>query len=302
MKAVVLHEYGDADQLKYESVPDPVPGYGEILVEVAAIGVNAIDWKLRSGAAKERMPLDLPAILGRDIAGTVCAVGAHETRFRPGDRVLGLVNHGYAEFVASKVGDFAIMPDGMSFETAASLPLVILTGQQLAIHAGKVHKGQSILITGALGGVGRCAVHAALKAGARVVAGVRASERDEAKHLGVADVVALDDEADVKRLGPYDVVADTLGRDIAKMLIGLVRSGGIFASVLGMPEGAEAHPDIHFAPMMAHSDSDTLEIMAYEVGLGQFEIPVGRTFPLSEAAEAQKVAENGGVGKVLLIP
>jgi len=302
MNAVVLHEYGDADQLKYETVPVPKPGADEIRVRVAAISLNPVDWKLRSGDLKDLMPLELPVILGRDAAGTVEAVGANVFGFHIGDRVLGLVQYGYAEWVTSKGEDFAPMPEGMSFETAASLPLVMLTGEQLIRQAAQVHAGQTILVTGALGSVGRSAVHTALKAGCRVLAGVRASQKAEALALGVADAVAIDDDGDMERLAPYDVVADTVGYDVAKKLVAQVSPGGVFASVLGDPPNAKERGDIRFASMMAHADPATLARMAQEVQQGEFEIPIGRRFPLKAAALAQETAEKGGVGKVLLIP
>jgi NADPH:quinone reductase-like Zn-dependent oxidoreductase len=302
MNAVVLHEYGDADQLKYEQAPVPEPGADEILVRVVAISLNPVDWKLRSGDLKKYMPLALPAILGRDVSGTVEAVGAEVAGFHVGDRVLGLVHHGYAEWVTSESKDFALMPDGMSFETAASLPLVMLTGEQLIREAAEVQAGQTVLVTGALGGVGRSAVHTALKAGCRVLAGVRGAQKAEARTLGAADVVALDDGEDLQRFAPYDVVADTVGHDVAQKLVTLVRPGGVFASVLGNPPNAPERPDIRFAPMMAHSDPKMLAQMANDVQLRQFTIPIGRRFPLKDAILAQEAAEKGGLGKVLLLP
>lgn len=301
MNAVVLHQYGGADQLKYERVPVPEPGADEIRVRVAAISLNPIDWKLRSGNLKAYMPLELPVILGRDVAGTVEAVGTGVSDFHTGDRVLGFVRNAYAEFVTSRGEDFAPIPEGMGFETAAALPLVMLTGEQLIRQAAQAQAGQTVLVTGALGGVGRSAVHTALKAGCRVLAGVRAKQKAEAKALGVADVVAVDDDADLQRLAPYDVVADTVGHDVAAKLVALVRPGGVFASVLGDPANAKEHSDVRFASMMAHADPVMLARMAQEVQQGEFEIPIGRRFPLKDAALAQETAEKGGIGKVLLI-
>ena len=302
MNAVVLHDYGDAGQLQYEKVPVPTPGADEIRIRVAAISLNPIDWKLRSGDLKAFMALELPVILGRDVAGTVEAVGADVSRYHKGDRVLGLVQHGYAEMVTAKGENFALMPEAMSFETAASLPLVMLTGEQLIRQAAQVQTGQTVLVTGALGSVGRSAVHTALKAGCRVLAGVRAQQKVEAMALGVSDVVAIDEGTDFTRLAPYDVVADTVGHDVGERLVALVRPGGVFASVLGDPANAKERSDVRFASMMAHADPVTLARMANEVQQGEFVIPIGRRFPLKDAALAQETAEKGGIGKVLLIP
>ena len=131
MKAVQLHAYGGVDQLFYEDVPDPKPGAGEILVKVAATSLNPVDWKLRRGDLKDAMPLKLPAILGRDVAGTVVSLGSGTQGFQPGDRVMGLVNRAYAEFLVAKPEDLTHIPEGLNTEDAAALPLVVLTGSQL---------------------------------------------------------------------------------------------------------------------------------------------------------------------------
>jgi NADPH:quinone reductase-like Zn-dependent oxidoreductase len=301
MKAIVLHEYGGTDQLKYESTPDPIAKPGEILVKVAAAGINPIDWKLRSGAAKNRMPLEFPTILGRDVAGTVESVGSCASTFKKGDRVMGLVMGSYAELVAASESTFAVIPQGMTFETAASLPLVMLTGEQLISEAAKAEKGQTVLITGALGAVGRSAVHTALKIGCTVIAGVRSEQKEEAMSLGVKDSIALDDQADVKRLSPYDVVADTVGNAVGKMLLMHVRQGGVYSSTLGNPENAGNYSEIRFAPMMTHPDGKTLERMAQEVNAGEFTIPVSDKVPLTQAAKAQGNMEKGVTGKTVLL-
>jgi len=110
MKAVVLHEYGPPSKLVYEEFPDPLPAPGEVLVRVHAVSVNPIDWKMRSGAAKERFPLTLPAILGRDVAGTVAKLGDGVEGFKVGDRVFALSNATYAEFCLVKAADLAHIP------------------------------------------------------------------------------------------------------------------------------------------------------------------------------------------------
>ena len=116
MKAVLLHEYGGPSKLKYEDVPDPVAGPGEVLVRVAATSINPIDWKLRSGAAKEYMPLDLPAILGRDLSGVVRAIGEGVTGFAPGDRVMAMAPYADAELVAIKASDLALVPEKLDLK------------------------------------------------------------------------------------------------------------------------------------------------------------------------------------------
>ncbi len=183
MKAVQLHAYGGVDQLFYEDVPEPKPGNGELLVKVAATSVNPIDWKLRRGDMKAATPLHLPAILGYDVAGTVVSLGPGAQGFQPGERVMGLVDHAYAEFLVAKSEALTRIPDGLDTEDAAALPLVTLTGTQLIEKGVQPKAGQTVLVTGAMGNVGRTAVYVAKKHGMKVIAGVKASQRKEAETL-----------------------------------------------------------------------------------------------------------------------
>jgi len=301
MKAVVLAAYGDVDKLVLRDVPDPEPGPSEVKVKVAAASINPVDWKLRSGALRSFMPLELPAILGRDVSGTVTGVGSGVTAFKPGDEVLGLVHHGYAEYVVEGQEGFARIPDGLDMRKAAALPLVVLTGAQLVEEATRPAKGEIVLVTGAVGGVGRAAVYAARKLGARVIAGVRKKQKDEARELGAEQVVALDDEAEMARLPQLDAVADTVGGETTEKLLPKIRKGGSIGSVVGEPAGAKGR-ELRVKAMLAHPDSKRLRELAEAVGRGDLEIPVEKTFPLAQAGQAQKIAEKGGVGKILLVP
>jgi NADPH:quinone reductase-like Zn-dependent oxidoreductase len=195
MRAVVLHEYGGPEKLKFEdNVPEPQISGSTVLIAAAAASVNPIDWKLRAGMRQKDSPLSFPAILGRDVSGIVRAVGANVKHFKAGDRVLALSNATYAELVAVNDSDVAHLPDGVDLANAAAIPLISLTGDQLVRLAANVQKGQVVLITGALGSVGRAAVHTAKKVGAQVIAGVRGKEMDDARSLGVSDVLAIDDD------------------------------------------------------------------------------------------------------------
>src|SRR6202042_448513 len=200
MKAVVLHEYGGPEKLKFEdNVPEPQVSGGTVLIAAAAASVNPIDWKVRSGARQKDVPLSFPAILGRDVSGVVRAVGPNVRHFKAGDRVLALSHATYAEFVAVDDSDVTHLPDGVNLADAAAIPLVALTGDQLVRLATSVQKGQAVLITGALGSVGRAAVHTAKKIGAQVIAGVRAKELHDARSLGVSDVLAIDDDKAIEK-------------------------------------------------------------------------------------------------------
>jgi NADPH:quinone reductase-like Zn-dependent oxidoreductase len=301
MKAVVLHEYGGPGNLKYEDVPDPVPGQGEVLVRVTATSVNPIDYKMRSGVAKDLFPLEFPAILGWDLSGIVRELGPGVSQFKPGDKVMGVASKAYAELVVVPATDLALVPDKLDLVKAAALPLVVRTGEQLITQGTKIQAGQTVLITGALGGVGRSAVWTAKKAGAKVIAGVKKSQIKEAATLGADQVLALDDAAAVDKLGFIDAVADTVDGETAQKLLGKVKQGGVFASVVGPPANAKMHPTIRIEAIQSKPDAAMLRVMAEDVAAGRFVIPIDRMLPLADAGVAQSAAEKGGVGKILLL-
>lgn len=301
MKAVVLHQYGGPDKLKYEDVPDPVANEGQVLVRLAATSVNPIDYKMRSGAAKGRFPLEFPAILGRDVAGIVREVGPGVTQFKPGDKVMGVGSKTYAELTVVEAKDLALVPDKLDLVKAAALPLVTLTGEQLMTRGARIQSGQTVLVTGALGGVGRSAVWTAKKAGAKVIAGVRKSQLKEAGTLGADQVLALDEAAAIEKLGFIDAVADTVGGETGQKLLAKVKQGGVFASVVGPPANAGMHPTIKIEAIQAKPDAAMVRIMAEDAAAGRLVIPIDRMVPLADAGKAQAAAEKGGIGKILLL-
>ena len=302
MKAVVLHEYGPPSKLKYEDFPDPRPGRGEVLVAVRAASINPIDFKMRSGVAKEHFPVTFPAILGRDVAGIVRELGEVVKDFAVGDRVFALAWGTYAELCVVKASELAKIPDGLDMTVAAAVPLVSVTGDQLIRKATAVQPGQTIVLTGALGSVGRCALFAASEIGANVIAGVRKSQLVEAKSLGATEAIDLSDDSAIAKLGTVDGVADTVGGDVAPKLLSKVKAGGNYGSVLGPPKDAALHPTVNIKPMTAQPDPATYIHYGEAIRDGKLQIPIDRIVPLSDAAEAQAAAEKGGVGKIILTP
>ena len=301
MKAIVLHEYGGPSKLLYEDWDDPTPGEGEVLVMTAATSVNPIDYKMRSGAAQDRFPLELPAIIGRDLSGVVRAVGPGVTGVEPGDKIIALTNRAYAQLVVVKLTELTRLPAGMDIVKSAALPLVTLTGEQLIRRAAKPEKGQTILITGANGGVGRSAVRAAKEDGAIVIAGVRKKQMEAAKEIGADEYLALDDEDAIAKLGLLDAIADTIGGKLAETFIAKVKPGGVYASVVGPPANAKLHPTVRIEAFMAQPDSESLGRLAALVQAGRLHIPIDRMVALEDAAEAHAAAEKGGLGKILLL-
>ncbi len=210
MKAVVIRAYGGPEELKFEERPDPVPGPGEVLVRVAATSVNPFDWKIRSGAYKDIIPLIFPAILGVDVAGIVEAVGPGVQNFVPGDSVFGQATQTYASLCVVKAADLARVPNRIDVTEIAALPTVTTTGAQLAELATRGRQCGTVLVTGAVGSVGRSTVFTAKESGWSVIAGVRNKQMQEAKATGADRVIALDDQASLKSLEPVDAIADTI--------------------------------------------------------------------------------------------
>jgi NADPH:quinone reductase-like Zn-dependent oxidoreductase len=301
MMAVLLHGYGGVDRLSYEETPMPEPAFGEVLVKTFAASINPIDWKLRRGDLKNMRPLEFPAILGRDLSGEVVALGGGETSLKVGERVFGLVNRSYAEYVACKSEDLARTPDNLDSVDAAALPLVLLTGAQVIELGIRPRSGETILITGAIGGVGRTAVHVAKQHGAHVIAGVRANQRNMAEDLGADRVIALDDLKEMAALPQLDAVADMVGHETIERILPHIRKNGVLATVLGKPEAAEGR-DLRVVAIWAQPDSSRLAELGREVALGLFSIPINRKFKFSQIREAQQLAEKGGVGKIVLTP
>jgi NADPH:quinone reductase-like Zn-dependent oxidoreductase len=301
MKAIVVHEYGGPEVLKFEDYPDPVPGRGEVLVRVAAAGVNPIDYKRRAGLTKDFYPIHFPGLIGVDMSGTVVKVGPGVENFGAGNRVFAMADNTYAELCVVKADVLADIPEGLDLIQAAALPLVTVTGNQLLAATG-IEAGQTVLVLGAVGNVGRSAVFTAKDRGATVIAGVLKKQMDDAKTVGADQVVATDDDTAIANLPALDAVADTVGGRTAAKAIAKVKPGGVFASVAGTPQNAAEYPSVKAVFVFSHFDRDTLQFMAEAVRDGKLVIPIGPKLPLSQAAEAQAAAEKGGIGKILLLP
>jgi NADPH:quinone reductase-like Zn-dependent oxidoreductase len=302
MKAVVIHEYGGPDVLRYSDVPEPSVGPGDVLVQVAAASINPIDTLERAGMTRGYR-VAIPGILGWDVSGTVLDVGPGVSGFAKGDRVFGWANHTYAERCAAKADVLAKLPEGLDLVEAAALPLVGTTGSQLISVASGVAAGQTVLVSGAVGGVGRAAVYTAKDRGTAVVAGVLGRQIAEARGIGVDRVVALDDEKDLAALAPVDVVANTVRGETAKRLLAKVKSGGVYASVTGAPDNARDYPSVRVVAFVSKQDPKVLAYIAKAAEGGRLSVPIARRLPLKAAAEGHALVEKGGAGgKVLLIP
>jgi NADPH:quinone reductase-like Zn-dependent oxidoreductase len=300
MKAIVVHQYGGPEVLKFEEYPDPVPGAGEVLVRIAATSVNPFDYKRRAGLMKDSYPIKFPGLIGVDIAGTVCRMGPGAEGFSVGDQVFAMADNAYAELCVVEATILAKVPKGLDLIQAAALPLVTTTGNQLLLATG-IEAGQTVMVVGAAGNVGRSAVFTAKARGATVIAGVLKRQIDDAKTVGADQIVATDDDTAIANLSPLDAVADAVGGRTAEKLISKVKPGGVYASVVAAPQNAAEYPAIKLVEVVSKADRKTLEFMAEAVQHGKLVIPIGQKLPLSEAAEAQATAEKGDIGKILLV-
>lgn len=301
MKAILIDTYGDADVLHPGSAQDPVANAGEVVVRVAATSINPIDIMRRAGLTKDESPLHFPTILGYDLAGTIVALGEGVTDFSVGDDVFGMADQTYAELCVTPASSLALIPKGMTAIEVAALPVVTITGNMLA-HATGVTAGQTVLVTGAAGNVGRSAVYTLKQLGAHVIAAVLKSQVADAASLGADQVIATDVPEEMSNLQILDAVADAVAGKTAETLIAKVKPGGTFASVLGAPANAANFPAIQVKSVYAVPNPKPMLLMALAVQSGALVIPIGKQMPLAEAAEAHKeIADRAVKGKVVLV-
>ncbi|MEU8262587.1 NADP-dependent oxidoreductase [Micromonospora sp. NPDC048999] len=299
MKAVQFADYGGPEVLRPVEVPEPHAGPGQIRVAVRAAGVNPMDWKVRSGAMRQMMPLTLPAIPGSDVAGVVDEVGAGVTGVEVGDEVFGFATaDGYAEYAVLE--HFVAKPPTMSWEEAAGVPVVAETAVRSLDLLG-VREGHVLLVNGASGGVGLTAAQLARARGATVLGTSSPANHDFLRGLGVIPTsygAGLVER--VRKLAPdgVDAALDTAGKGAIPDLI----------AITGTPERVLtiSDPDApgHGVRMTTGAEGRSYQALAEVARLferGEFDLPVARTFDLEQAAEAQEISQGGHVrGKLVL--
>jgi NADPH:quinone reductase-like Zn-dependent oxidoreductase len=281
----------------------PIPAIDELLIRVVAVGTNPADWKWRAGWFANEAPLKFPHVIGYDIAGLVGAGGGAGAEYAPGDRVvakIGWRQGAYAEWATVPVQAAAKLPDGVDFATAATLPTAGLTGIQMVEEQLDVRPGQRVLITGATGAVGRCAMHAAKMRGAEIVAAVRESQRAVANTLGANTILTLGVEH--WSGGAFDRVANTVGGPAVADLCRHVAPGGIIGTVSTTPVPDE-HLRLPVVFFNVRSDGAQLARLAAAVAAGDLSIPIAHRLSLDDAVTAHRLLEAGGVGgKIVMHP
>src|SRR5437588_1877967 len=295
MKAVVAHEYGAPELLKFEEVPRPEPKEDEALVRVIASGVNPAGPLTLSGKYGREFGTHLPLIPGYDIAGVVEKTGAKVTNPKAGDAVYGYPTFGggWAEYVTVKQWEVAAKPKTLNFAEAAAVPMGALTAWQALVDTAQLHPGQTILVHGGSGGVGSFAVQIAKARGARVIATASTANQDLLKQLG-ADV-AIDYTKtrfeDVAK--DVDAVLDPVGKETLARSYGVVKKGGIVMSLVARPDPVELEKrGIRGAAISVHPDAEDLAGIARLIDAGKIKPVVMEVLPLSEAIAAQRQAET----------
>ena len=304
MKAVVAHEYGAPEVLKFEEVRRPAPNEDEALVRVVASSVNPADPLTLSGKYAREFGTHLPLIPGYDIAGVVEKTGASVTKLKVGEAVYGYPTFGggWADYVTVKESEVAAKPKSLNFVESAAVPMGALTAWQSLIDVAKLQPGQTVLIHGGSGGVGSFAIQIAKARGARVIATASTANQDLLKQLG-ADVAVDYTKTKFEDVAKdVDVVLDPVGKETLARSYGVVKKGGIVMSLVARPDPVELKKhEIHGAGISSHSDAEDLAEIAQLIDAGKIKPMVTQVLPLSQAVAAQQQAATHHTrGKVVL--
>lgn len=330
MRAFFIRRYGGPAVLEEGELPAPELGPRDVRIAVHAASVNPVDWKIRDGALRALLPYRFPLVLGNDCAGEVREVGAEVTAFKQGDAVWTRLDKdrigAFAEEVVVPASLVAPKPARLSFEEAASLPLVGLTAWQALVEVGQLSAGQTVLVHAGAGGVGAVAVQVARHLGARVVATASAKNHAFVKQLGADEVVDYHAQRFEDVVRDADVVLDTVGADTQLRSFRCVRPGGHVISITDRPTlalartwgvspmlwpvfallGARAtlaarRHGAHYTYLFMHPSGEQLRTLGDLVDTGALRPHVDRVFPFAQTREAIAHAESGQArGKVVI--
>lgn len=295
MKAAYIDHCGGPDVLQYGDLPDPVPGAGEVLVDIYAASVNAADWQVRAGRYGNLTRF--PHILGRDFSGVVSACGAGVDEFRPGDAVFGVCDTGqegaYAEKIAIKAAIVARKPDWLPHLHAAAVGLIGLTALVAIEDTLKLKAGETILIQGGAGGVAGFAIQLARHIGARVITTASAANHDYVRSLGAHEVIDYRTTDFTRVVHDCDAVFDTVGGEVALRSFDVLRPGGRAAFIAsGMTAPPSPRPDVTSLRPQVGRDRAHLERILALLAQGAVRVPEITRFTLDRAAEAHRLSES----------
>jgi NADPH:quinone reductase-like Zn-dependent oxidoreductase len=299
MKAVQFSRFGGPEVLELVELPDPHPSAGQVRVAVRAVGVNPIDWKVRSGA----MGGELPQTTGREVAGVVDQLGEGVTGVEVGDEVFGFAAGGAGAAELALVQDYAPIPPSIGFAAASALPVAVETAVRTLDLLG-VDAGTTVLVNGAAGAVGTAAVQIAHERGARVIGTASENNHDYLRWLGVEPTTYGDGLAErVRALSPdgVDAALDAAGGGALPALADL--AGGpdrvvTIADYAGAQETGATFSGGMGTARAVHALAEIGDL----IEAGRFTLPVSQTFPLDQIAEAHRVSEARHVrGKLVLL-
>ncbi|HEY6069761.1 MAG TPA: NADP-dependent oxidoreductase [Chthoniobacterales bacterium] len=297
MKAIVAHEHGGPDVLKYEDAPRPQPKENEVLVRVMAAGVNPVDTYVVAGNFG---PGTLPVIPGRDIAGIVEEIGG-ATKFKKGDAVYGNVNNGgYAEYAVAAEKNIALKPSTLDFVQAAAVPVAARTAWNALIETAHLSAGQTVLIQGGSGGVGSFAIQIAKLRGAKVYSTASTANQDLLKELGADLAIDYTKQKFEDVVKDVDVVLEAAGKETLERDYPVVKKGGCLVSIVGPADPAKVQQYGIQAPPLTYSPSSLDEVTKL-FDAKKLKVEVTETLPLSEARKAQEqVGTHHTRGKIVL--
>jgi NADPH:quinone reductase-like Zn-dependent oxidoreductase len=303
-----IHSFGAVDTIRYEEVPMPRPGLGEVLVRVEAAGVGPWDALIRSGSSGMEQPL--PLTLGSDIAGVVVKTGEDVVSIAEGDEVFGVTNAhftgGYAGYAAVEAHRITRRPRVVDAIEAASVPVIAVTAWKMLHEHAVVQRDQRVLVHGAAGNVGAYVVQMARAANAYVIALGRAGDAGLLFQLGADEVVDYDAAPFERTVGPVDIVIDTVGSAMQERSFAVLKPGGILISIVAPPDQkiAAAH-HVRAVYFIVNVTAGDMERIAELLTTGEIVPRVGIVIPLAEARRAHELLADrpaGLRGKIVLDP
>ena len=306
MKAAYIEQYGGSNQFKVGELARPTIGADDVLIEVYAASVNPVDWKLREGYLKEMLTYEMPLVIGWDVSGVIKEVGANVTNLQVGDEVFSrpdIARQGtYAEYVAVDAHLVVKKPATLSFEEAASLPLVAHTAWQVMFEVMKAQSGDRIFIGAGSGGVGTVAIQLAKAHGLYVITSTSTPNVDWVKALGADEVIDYKQQDPATTVRELDFVFDTMGGDGQGKLYDMLKENGMLVSISTPPDEAEAErANVRCEYVFMQPTGERLQQIADAVEQGELKPVIDRVFPLEETKQAHDYGEEGHAkGKIVI--